>query len=152
MGIASPFFRSLPIEIPGIEPYAPCAHPLDDGTAVLLEHSIEDTVANLDVFDGRKYHSLLEPLAANFLELATDLLGPIQHIPRHPLPLAPFGISALLPAASLARSRFSGVRAQALFAGIASPAVLALDAPTSDAGGLSLIASGHTGGWPLGPG
>src|SRR5260370_40102190 len=39
MGIASPFFRSLPVEIPWIEPATPCAHPLDDGTAVLLEHS-----------------------------------------------------------------------------------------------------------------
>ena len=43
LGVASPFFRSLPIDIPWIEPSAPCAHPLDDGTAVLLEHSIKDT-------------------------------------------------------------------------------------------------------------
>src|SRR5260370_42480558 len=131
MGIASPFFRSLPIEIPWIEPDAPCAHPLDDGTAVLLEHSIEDTVANLDVFDGRKYHSLLEPLAANFLELATDLLGPIQHIPRHPLLLARFGISALLPAASLPRSRLSGAPAHALFSPLAPHSVLSLAPPPS---------------------
>jgi phytoene dehydrogenase-like protein len=149
MGIASPFFRSLPIEIPWIEPDAPCAHPLDDGTAVLLEHSIEDTVANLDVSDGRKYRSLLEPLAANFLKLATDLLGPIQHIPRHPLLLARFGISALLPAASLARSRFSGVRAQALFAGMATHSVLSLEAPTSAAVAIILMAAGHTVGWPI---
>jgi phytoene dehydrogenase-like protein len=39
LGVASPFFRSLPIKIPWIEPTAPCAHPLDDGTAVMLEHS-----------------------------------------------------------------------------------------------------------------
>ena len=37
MGIASPFFQSLPINTPWIEPSAPCAHPLDDGTVVLLE-------------------------------------------------------------------------------------------------------------------
>src|SRR6266481_2470186 len=41
LGVASPFFRSLPIKIPWIEPTAPCAHPLDDGTSVMLEHSIE---------------------------------------------------------------------------------------------------------------
>jgi NAD(P)-binding Rossmann-like domain len=29
LGVASPFFRSLPIKIPWIEPTAPCAHPLD---------------------------------------------------------------------------------------------------------------------------
>src|SRR5260370_32280241 len=61
MGIASPFFRSLPIEIPWIEPAAPCAHPLDDGTAVLLAHSIEDTVANLHPSDGRKSPPPLQP-------------------------------------------------------------------------------------------
>jgi len=32
MAIVSPFFRALPMDIPWIEPNAPCAHPLDDGT------------------------------------------------------------------------------------------------------------------------
>jgi phytoene dehydrogenase-like protein len=149
MGIASPFFRSLPVEIPWIEPATPCAHPLDDGTAVLLEHSIEDTVANLDAIDGSRYRSLLEPLAGHFAELAADLLGPIQHIPRHPFLLARFGLSALLPAASLANLRFSGVRARALFAGMAAHSVLSLEAPASAAAGLVLMAAGHAFGWPI---
>src|SRR5260370_37762561 len=63
-GIASPFFRSLPFEIPWIEPTAPCAHPLDDGTAVMLEHSIEATVATLDACDASRYRSLIAPLAS----------------------------------------------------------------------------------------
>jgi phytoene dehydrogenase-like protein len=149
MGVASPFFRSLPLEIPWIEPSAPCAHPLDDGTAVLLEHSIEETIANLDTTDGRKYRSLLEPLADNFIELAAEILGPIQHIPKHPVLLARFGLSALLPGASLARSRFSGVRAHALFAGIATHSVMPLEAPGSAAVGLLLMAAGHASGWPI---
>jgi phytoene dehydrogenase-like protein len=149
MGIASPFFRSLPIEIPWIEPAAPCAHPLDDGTAVLLEHSIEDTVANLDASDGRKYRSLIEPLADCFAELTADLLGPIQHIPQHPLLLARFGLSAFLPGATLARSRFSGLRARALFAGMAAHSVLSLEAPGSAAVALVLMAAGHACGWPI---
>jgi phytoene dehydrogenase-like protein len=149
MGIASPFFRSLPINIPWIEPAACCAHPLDDGTAVLLEHSIEDTIAHLDPSDGRKYRSLIEPLANHFAELSVELLGPIQHIPRHPLQLARFGLSALLPAASLARSRFSGPRARALFAGMAAHSVLPLEAPASAAIALTLLAAGHAYGWPI---
>src|SRR5438874_10233396 len=39
MGLASPFFRSLPLAEHGLEwihPLAPLAHPLDDGTAVML--------------------------------------------------------------------------------------------------------------------
>jgi phytoene dehydrogenase-like protein len=149
MGVASPFFSSLPFEIPWIEPPAPCAHPLDDGSAVLLEHSIEETVGNLDSCDGRKYRSLLEPLADRFTELAGELLGPIQHVPRHPVPLARFGLSALLPGASLARSRFSGARARALFAGMSAHSVMSLDAPGSAAVGLVLMAAGHTSGWPI---
>jgi phytoene dehydrogenase-like protein len=149
MGIASPFFRSLPIEIPWIEPAAPCAHPLDDGTAVLLEHSVDDTIAHLDAFDGPRYRSLIEPLAGHFAELVPDLLGPIQHIPQHPLLLARFGLSALQPGASLARSRFSGIRARALFAGMAAHSVLSLEAPTSAAVGLVLMAAGHACGWPI---
>src|SRR6185312_619314 len=46
MGVASPFFRELPLERFGlrwIEPSAALAHPLDDGSAVMLEHDVEAT-------------------------------------------------------------------------------------------------------------
>ncbi len=149
MGVASPFFRSLPINIPWIEPTAPCAHPLDDGTAVMLEHSIEATVDTLDERDESSYRSLIAPLASEFAELSEDILGPIQHIPRHPMVLARFGSSALLSAASLARSRFAGRRAQALLAGMATHSVLSLEAAASAAVALTLIAAGHASGWPI---
>ena len=148
MGVASPFFRSLPINIPWTEPTAPCAHPLDDGTAVMLEHSIEATVDTLDERDESSYRYLIAPLASELAELSEDILGPIQHIPRHPMVLARFGSSALLSAASLARSRFAGSRAQALLAGMATHSVLSLEAPAS-AVALTLIAAGHASGWPI---
>src|SRR5207249_7693239 len=46
LGIVSPFFKSLPLEKYGLEwiqPPAALAHPFDDGTAAVLEHSIERT-------------------------------------------------------------------------------------------------------------
>jgi phytoene dehydrogenase-like protein len=101
LGVASPFFRSLPIKIPWIEPTAPCAHPLDDGTAVMLEPSIEATVATLDGCDRRRYRSLIEPLASEFAKLSEDILGPIRQVPRHRFLLARFGLPALLPASAL---------------------------------------------------
>ena len=149
LGVASPFFRSLPISIPWIEPAAPCAHPLDDGTAVMLEHSIEASVATLDACDRSRYRSLITPLASEFAELSEEILGPIQRIPRHPFVLARFGASALLPAATLARYHFTGTRAQALFAGMATHSVLALETPASAAAGLTLLAAGHATGWPI---
>jgi phytoene dehydrogenase-like protein len=97
MGIASPFFRSLPINIPWIEPTASCAHPLDDGTAVMLEHSIEATVATLDACDRSRYRSLIAPLTSEFAELSEDILRPIQRIPRHPFVLARFALRQLSP-------------------------------------------------------
>ena len=137
------------MRIPWIEPPAAAAHPLDDGTAVMLEHSLADTSANLDVGDGRKYRSLLEPLTERFDDLAEDILGPIQHVPRHPLLMARFGLSALLPAASLARSRFAGPRGRALMAGMAAHAVLPLETHTTAAIALVLMAAGHARGWPI---
>src|SRR5580658_9233046 len=81
MAVGSPFFRSLPIEIPWIQPDAPCAHPLDDGTAVMLEHSIAETADQLDAADRRSYRALLEPIAENFEKLTEDVLGPMLHVP-----------------------------------------------------------------------
>src|SRR6266705_7214741 len=46
LGLGSPFFRTLSLERYGLEwihPPAALAHPLDDGTAVMLERSIEAT-------------------------------------------------------------------------------------------------------------
>jgi len=149
MGVASPFFRSLPIHIPWIEPTAACAHPLDDKTAVVLEHSIEATVATLDACDARRYRSLIAPLASKFAELAEDILQPIQHIPHHPFVLARFGTFALRSAVSLARSHFTGKRAQAFFAGMATHSVLSLETIASAAVGLVLLAAGHASGWPI---
>jgi phytoene dehydrogenase-like protein len=152
MGVASPFFRALAasgVEVPWLEPTAACAHPLDDGTAVMLEHSIADTVAQLDAADRDAYRSLIAPTAERFTELAEDLLGPIVHLPAHPLLLARFGPPALLPAATLARWRFKGPRARALFAGMAAHSVLSLEAPSSAAVGLVLMAAGHAVGWPI---
>src|SRR5579862_9561269 len=50
LAVASPFFRTLPLAEHGvewIEPPAALAHPLDDGTAVLLERSPDATVRTL---------------------------------------------------------------------------------------------------------
>ncbi len=71
------------------------------------------------------------------------------HLPRQPVLMARFGVEALLPAARLARYRFRGPRARALFAGMAAHSVLSLDAPSSAAVALVLMAAGHAVGWPI---
>ena len=63
---------------------------------MLLEHSIEDTIATLDSCDRRAYRSLLEPLTGQFDQLIEEVLSPMWHLPRHPLLLARFAVSDTL--------------------------------------------------------
>jgi phytoene dehydrogenase-like protein len=60
-----------------------------------------------------------------------------------------FGYSAIQPARRFATERFSGLRARALFAGIAAHSMLPLDRFGSAAFGLVLGAAAHAFGWPL---
>jgi phytoene dehydrogenase-like protein len=156
MGAASPFFNSLPLARYGhgwIEPPAPLAHPLDDGTAVMLEHDLAATCSGLgDAGDGAAYRAILKPLVAEWPGLCREILAPVLHVPRSPLLLARFGLYAMLPAATLARSAFRGERARALFAGMAAHSVLPLTSAFSAAVGLVLAAAGHTTGWPIAEG
>jgi phytoene dehydrogenase-like protein len=154
MGVASPFFSSLPLKEFGlrwIEPEAPLAHPLDDGTAVMLEHSLEETARGLEG-DGAKYIDLIRPLTEQWAELSSEILGPVLHWPSHPLLLARFGVHAVMPATSLAKALFHGPRARALFAGIAAHSVMPLESVFSSAVGLVLGAAGHSTGWPVAAG
>jgi phytoene dehydrogenase-like protein len=151
MGIASPFFRSLPLERHGlkwIEPPAPLAHPLDDGTAVMLEHDLAATAAGLGT-DGAAYIRLMKPLVEQWPQLCEETLGPLLHWPAHPVLLARFGMYAAQPANFLGRMMFRGTRAQALFAGNGAHSVLPLESPFSSAVALVLGAAGHTTGWPI---
>jgi phytoene dehydrogenase-like protein len=155
LGIASPFFRSLPLAAHGlrwIEPPTPVAHPLDDGTAVTLEHALEATVAQLTQHDGRAWRSLLGPTVRNWHQLIEDFTQPLLRFPSHPLDMAVFGPAALAPAQLLASTLFRDERARALFAGIAAHSVLPLTRVASSATGLVLAAAGHTTGWPIAAG
>ncbi|HZZ86144.1 MAG TPA: NAD(P)/FAD-dependent oxidoreductase [Anaeromyxobacteraceae bacterium] len=151
LALASPFFSELPLEAHGLrflQPPVACAHPFDDGTAALLCPSLGDTGATLGP-DGAAWARLYAPLVRDFAALAGEVLGPVLHLPRHPLVLARFGARALLPARRLAERCFRGPRAQALFGGIAAHALQPLERPPTSAFGLLLGASAHAVGWPI---
>lgn len=150
LGAASPFFRTLPLDEHGlswIHPDAPVAHPLDDGSAVMLERSLEATAAGLGP-DARAYTQMFGPLARRWDDLADQILGPLK-LPRHPLFLARFGLKALRSTTSLARSAFQTGRARALFAGCSAHSILPLTKPPTASFGLALAASAHAVGWPI---
>jgi len=150
LAAASPFFTTLPLAEHGLEwvyPPVALAHPLDDGTAALLESSITATSETLGR-DAPAYRKLMGPLTADWEQLKDALLGP-PCWPQHPLALARFGLRALRSASSLATSLFSGESARALFAGMAAHSMLPLERLTTAAFGLVLGAAGHAVGWPV---
>jgi phytoene dehydrogenase-like protein len=150
LGVASPFMRSVPLEAHGVEwlyPPAPVAHPLDDGTAVMLERSLAETGTGLGP-DGGAWRRLLGPFAAGADEVLDGILGP-PRLPRHPHMLARFASVALRSAEGLARARFEGERARALLAGNAAHSMRPLDARATASFGLVLAMLGHAVGWPL---
>jgi phytoene dehydrogenase-like protein len=151
MAVGSPFFSSLPLADYGLEwihSPATLAHPLDDGTAVLLPRDLNETASALGE-DGPAWRSLMQPLVTQWPQLAEDILRPIPALPRHPVLLARFGLNAILPATTLARRHFRTEPARALFAGLAAHSFLSLDQPLSASFGLVLAATAHAVGWPI---
>lgn len=150
LGVGSPFLRSLPLHEHGLEwvhSEAAFAHPFDDGTAALLERSIEETGRWLGE-DASRWRRLHAPLSDHWEELAPDILDPIG-IPRHPVLLSRFGLRALPSVRRLCAATFRGWRAPALFAGSAAHSGLPLEALGTAAYGMMLNISGHAVGWPF---
>jgi len=150
LALSSPAFASFPLADHGLQwihSPAALAHTLADGSAVLLETSIEKTALRLGR-DRAIYGRLMEPLTTRWKDLGQDILAPL-HIPHHPFLLARFGLLALWPAASAARTFFAEKETQALFAGLAAHSFLPLEKPVSAAFGWVLALAAHAVGWPI---
>lgn len=147
---ASPFLKTLPLEDYGLEfvlPTSPFAHPLDDGSAIVVHRSIDVTIAQFTAKDARAYHSLIAPFVERIDELMYALLGPIGL--RNPLLLARFGRHAIRSAESLARAQFADGRVRAMFAGVAAHSIVPLNQTATAGYALGLIIAAHGGGWPF---
>jgi phytoene dehydrogenase-like protein len=150
LAAGSPFFSSLPLIEHGLEwihSPAALAHPLDDGTAVMLEGGLGETRDSLGI-DAPAWDKLMRPFADRWAEFAPEIMRPLPFIPRHPWLMARFGMVALQPAQVVAR-RFRDPRTRALFAGLAAHSFLSLDEPLSSAFAILLAAAAHAVGWPI---
>jgi phytoene dehydrogenase-like protein len=150
LSLNSPFFSSLPLEAFGVQwvySPVPLAHPLDGNTTALVYRSLEDTAQSLGT-DASAYRRLYQPLFDEWKLIEQDILGPLPVPPHHPLAAARFGVNALRSGAALARSRFKGEPARAIFAGMAAHSIMPLETPaTSALDGNQPIA--HIVGWPM---
>jgi len=150
LGAGSPFFSSLPLIEHGLEwihSPAALAHPLDDGTAVMLERDLDQTRDSLGI-DGSAWDKLMRPFVEHWTEFAPEILRPVSFVPRHPWLMARFGMVAIRSAQSVAR-RFRSQRTRALFAGLAAHSFLSLDEPLSAAFGILMAVPAHAVGWPI---
>lgn len=153
MGVASPFFRELPLAQHGLEwvhASTLLAHPFDDGRVATLERTLDASVDALGA-DGQAYRDLVEPFVDRWDDLVQDALRPIR-FPRHPFFMARFGLLGLRSVDSLVRRRFSEDATRAMFAAIAGHCMLPLDMTGTASFGLMLCVTGHAVGWPLAKG
>lgn len=151
LAAGSPFFSSLPLQQHGLEwihSPAPLAHPLDDGSAVMLERDPSDAQRALGK-DGRSWRKLMEPLVRHWYEFVPEVLSPQPRIPRHPILMMKFGLSALSPARLTANLYFDSERTKALWAGLAGHSFLTMDEALSSSFAVLLGAAAHVGGWPI---
>ncbi|GHO69591.1 FAD-dependent oxidoreductase [Ktedonobacter sp. SOSP1-52] len=152
MGLASPFFRTLPLARYGIEwiqPEFALAHPLDHGQAALVARSLEVTAASLGV-DATAYTKLMQPLLDNWESIINAFLGPLRpQTMLHPFKIAHFGLAALRSASGLTQTQFKGAAARAIFAGMSGHSMLPLNTLSSAAAGLMLGLLAHAVGWPI---
>ncbi len=156
LGLASPFFRKMPLAEFGVEwiqPPAPLAHPLDDGTAVMLERTLEATEQWMGP-DAKAWTNLYEPLVDHWQGVVEGSLAPLRPIwqAKHPLTsleMLRLGFYAVQSPRQLAEHTFKGERARAIFAGMSAHSMLPLEHPIGSAAALLLGLLAPAVGWPL---
>lgn len=150
LGLASPFFRNLPLKDFGLEwiyPEIAYAHPFEDGTAYGCYKDIETTAAQLGE-DRQAYLDLFSPLLENWDKIGGELLGPLG-IPEHPLEFMKFGLKALPSAQMLVNHYFKNERSKIFFYGSAAHSTLPLTNIASASFGLVLTTGAHKFNWPF---
>ena len=74
LAAGSPAFASFPLAEHGLEwihPPLPLAHPLDDGSAVVMARSLDETCARLGA-DGARYRRAISPLVRSLARTGAD--------------------------------------------------------------------------------
>jgi phytoene dehydrogenase-like protein len=150
MAVCSPVLETFPLEKFGLEwihSSAPLVHPLDDGSAAILERRIDVTASQFGM-DQSVYVRLMSPIVAHWKDLVTEILAPL-HLPSHPLRFAHFGFLALRSATNTRRRLFRDRVLRSVFAGVAAHSCIPLEWLGSSATAWMLLAAVHAVGWPI---
>ena len=147
LGVASPFFTDLGLDVEWIQPDLPLSHPLGDGRAGALWRDVKETSADFGVDAGR-YLKIMEPLIDRADDVVEDFLGPMSPIPKNPSSFIRLATRGAFPASTLAAG-FSTPEARGVLAGLAAHAIAPFGSPLT--GGVALLfgVTAHAYGWPL---
>ena len=150
LGENSPVFKSLHLEDFGLEYLQPefsLAHPFDDGSAIAIQNSIENTARQLGK-DANNYKKIYSPLVKDWPSLRSAFVGPL-HLSGYSNTKVKFASYAITSGKYFAKHQFETNEAQALFAGMAAHSMLPLNKLTSSSIGIVLNTVAHINGWPL---
>ncbi len=150
MAVSSPFFNKIPLDKFGLQfinPTYAAAHPFDNGTAAILDVSIQKTAQHLGI-DAKAYKKLMTPLYRHRGKIFPFILGPLR-FPKHPFIMANFGLRALQPASLLANTLFKTKEAKGLLAGMAAHSMLPLHKTATSAIAMVLLLAAHNKNWPI---
>lgn len=151
LAVASPFFRSLPLEKFGLRWVCPplaLAHPLDEGSVACLFPSLEQTASQWGR-DGARYAHWIRPWVEEWQVFFRDCLSPLGILPRRPFLMAKAGYWGVRSAQNLVTTLFSNPLPQALYAGLAAHSFLPLTDAPSAAIGIVLGVAAHAVNWPF---
>ena len=147
LGIASPFFRDIELDVEWIHPEIPVTHPLGGGRAVAAFSDLDTTAGQLGE-DRDRYLNLIAPLVADSDDVIADFLRPLIGIPRNASTFARMATRGALPAGRIIAG-LATEEARALVAGMACHAVAPLDSKLTGGVALLFAMTAHSAGWPM---
>jgi phytoene dehydrogenase-like protein len=150
LGEDSPVFKSFQLEKYGLEYLQPeyaMAHPFDDGSAVAIHSSVDETSAQLGK-DETSYQEIFTPLVQNWPSIRSAFVGPL-HLSTYTNAKAKFAGYAITSAKFFAEHQFDTMSARSLFAGMAAHSMLPLNQLTTSSIAIVLNTVAHINNWPL---
>ncbi len=132
LGEDSPVFKPLQLEQFGLKWLTPenaIAHPFDDGSAIAIRASIEETANQLGK-DANNYKNVFSPLVKNWDSLRSSFLGPL-HLSAYSNAKAKFAYYAMSSAAHFAKNHFDTEAARQFLRAWALIPMLPLDMLTT---------------------
>jgi phytoene dehydrogenase-like protein len=147
LGLASPFFRDIGLDVEWVQPRIPMSHPLPGGRSAVLLRDVGET-ADLLGSDSHRYSQIMRTLVESADAVIEDFLGPMKMIPRNPASFIRMATRGALSAAAIAGG-FSSDEARAVIAGLAAHAIAPFSSPLTGGVALLFATAAHAYGWPL---